>query len=140
MVRAGLLMYFLVCCWKPPFSVEAGMHYSWDVQNVKGIFKFPEQHLKSAPVYEVTWPGTEKDRPEAPQSKPMPLSLPMFQHAPVPLASVELFKPVAGKRPLPHSLVDLLLPHRYKPSSRPTHVPLSHEHSVPRIQYNLGAR
>ncbi|XP_041963991.1 zona pellucida glycoprotein 3d tandem duplicate 1 [Alosa sapidissima] len=138
MVRAGLLIYFVVWCWAPYFVVEAGMQYNWGVQNVRGIFHFPEQkHFKSAPIHEVTWPGTAKDRPEPPQSTPPPFALPMFWHAPAPLASAALFKPVAGKHPLPYSLKDILLPHRYKPLS--TQVRLSQELDIPRVEVSCGS-
>ncbi|XP_016313708.1 zona pellucida sperm-binding protein 3-like [Sinocyclocheilus anshuiensis] len=35
---------------------------------------------------------------------------PMFQHAPVPLADMELFRPVSGRRRLPNRLTSLLIP------------------------------
>ncbi|XP_062394643.1 zona pellucida sperm-binding protein 3-like [Sardina pilchardus] len=138
MVRAGLLIYSVAWCWAPYLVVEAGMQYSWGVQNVKGIFHFPEQkHFKSAPVHEVTWPGAEKDRPEAPQSNPPPFALPMFWHAPVQLASAELYRPVAGKHPLPNSLKDFLLPYRYKPPN--TQVKLSQQIEIPKVEASCGS-
>lgn len=140
MVRAGLLLCFVVWCWDPHFLVEAGnvMQYSWDDQNVKGIFHNPEQrHFKSAPIHEVTWPGTQKDRPGAPESNPSSLVLPMFWHAPVPLVNADLFKPVAGKHPLPSSLIDVLLPHRYKLPN--TQVQLPHELDVPKVEASCGS-
>ncbi len=35
---------------------------------------------------------------------------PMFQHAPVPLADMELFRPLSGRRQLPNRLTSLLIP------------------------------
>lgn len=140
MVRVGLLACFVVWCWDPHFLIKAGnvMQYSWGDQNVKGIFHIPEQkHFKSAPIHEVTWPGTEKDRPGVPESNPPPFVLPLFWHAPVPLASAYLFKPVAGKHPLPNSLIDLLLPHRYKPPS--TQFQLPYELDVPKVEASCGS-
>ncbi|XP_063055548.1 zona pellucida glycoprotein 3d tandem duplicate 1 [Engraulis encrasicolus] len=139
MVRAGLL-FCLFWCWDPPFKVEAGVQYSWGVQNVQGIFKLPEQHLKSAPIQEVTWPDSEAYRPDATKSNPLPHVLPMFQHAPVPLANAQLFRPVAGHQQLPNSLVGLLLPSRKIPhASEQTPDQLPYPISASKVEVSCGS-
>lgn len=141
MMRAGLLVCFVVWCWNPHFLVDAGnvMQYSWGDQNVKGIFHIPEQrHFKSVPIHEVTWPGKDKDRPLAPESNPPPPVLPMFWHAPEPLVRADLFKPVVGKHPLPNALIGLLLPHRHKPPNALVQQPL-YELDVPKVEATCGS-
>lgn len=134
------MLFCLFWCWDPPFKVEAGVQYSWGVQNVQGIFKLPEQHLKSAPIQEVTWPDSEAYRPDATKSNPLPHVLPMFQHAPVPLANAQLFRPVAGHQQLPNSLVGLLLPSRQIPhASEQTPDQLPYPISASKVEVSCGS-